>query len=95
MYTITQGTKDTISQALNMWVCELEKNLKALKSDQEKGVEIPAAIIGRVEESRAQIQKVLDDFENVFDLNFVCIDDSQYENLIEYHVDELEEIKEI
>lgn len=92
MYIITDGTKETICQALNKWVCELDEIINELKKDEKKGIEIPKAVFGRFNEGRAQIKNISEQFEKICDLHFVCVDDEQFENLIDYECSEIKEI---
>lgn len=84
MKIIDGDLKGIISQALNQWSTQLDKDVRELTQAAERGENVHANVLGLFRESAARINKALEQWDELSEQNIVALNDDELDNAIEY-----------
>ena len=84
MKIIDGDLKGIISQALNQWSSQLDKDVRELTQAAERGENVPANVLRLFRESADRINKALEQWDELSEQNIVALNDDELDNSLEY-----------
>ena len=83
MKIIDGDLKGIISQALNQWYKQLDKDVREFTQAAERGENVPDNILGLFRENAERINKALEEWDELSEQNIIALNDNEFDDAIE------------
>ncbi len=74
-----------ISQALNQWSTQLDKDVSELTQAADRGENVPKNVIGLFRENAERIKKAFEKWEELSEQNIVALNNDEFDELTTYN----------
>lgn len=74
-----------ISQALNQWSTQLDKDVRELTQAQDRGENVPSNVLGLFRENADRLNKAIEKWDELSEQNIIALNDDEFDELTTYN----------
>lgn len=74
-----------ISQALNQWSTQLDKDVRELTQAQDRGENVPINVLGLFRENADRLNKAIEKWDELSEQNIIALNGDEFDELTTYN----------
>ena len=74
-----------ISQALNQWSTQLDKDVRELTQAQDRGENVPSNVLGLFRENADRLNKAIEKWDELSEQNIIALNGDEFDELTTYN----------